>query len=84
VDLGAEAALESVSGSFELRVARGAPRLRLADLEANFGEELLRGQGATQEDGRLHLELSDGRRAVRATVTLVPLQLVWQRTGSPH
>lgn len=77
--LGPEAEVRTVSGSLQLSVVRGAPRLRLSGLEADLGEEVLRGQGATQDDGRLHLLLSDGRRTVRATATLVPFQLTWQR-----
>lgn len=84
VELGADAALESVSGSFQLAVTRGVPRLRLIDLEADFGEEILRGQGSTQDDGRLHLELSDGGRQVRGIATLFPFELVWQRPGNPR
>jgi len=77
--LGPEAAVKTVSGALQLRVVRNAPHLRLSDLEADLGEEVLRGEGATQEDGRLHLVLSDGRRTLRATATLVPFQLTWQR-----
>ena len=71
--------MKTVSGSLQLTVVRSAPRLRLSDLEADLGDEVLRGEGATQEDGRLHLLLSDGRRNLRATATLVPFQLTWQR-----
>ena len=76
--LGPEAEVSAVSGNLQLTVARGVPRLRLTDLEAEVGEETLRGQGATDDDGRLHLELSDGRRTLRATATLDP------KTGTVH
>lgn len=82
VSLGTEAEFDSVSGVFQLTVARGAPRLQLTGLEAAAGEDLYQGQGATQQDGRLRLELTAGRKRLRAAGTLVPFQLVWERVGA--
>lgn len=81
VSLGAEAEFDSVSGVFQLTVARGMPRLQLTKLEAAAGEDLYQGQGSTQEDGRLRLDLTAGRKRLRALGTLAPFQLVWERTG---
>jgi len=83
VIVGPEVEAESVSGKLQLNVARGLPRLRVADLEVYLDEDVLYGQGATQEDGQLHLELTEGRHPVSVTVTLIPLQFSWQRSANP-
>jgi hypothetical protein len=80
VSLGAEAQFDSVAGVFQLTVARGTARLQLTGLEAVADEDLYQGQGSMQEDGSLHLELTAGRKRLRATGTLV--QLVWERAGA--
>ncbi len=76
--LGPEAEVKTVSGKLEMTVARGVPRIRLTGLEVEMGGEILRGQGATGDDGRLHLELSGDRRTLRATADLDP------KTGTVH
>jgi len=82
VIVGPEVEAESLSGKLELMIARGLPRLRLADLEVHLDEDVLYGQGATQEDGQIHLDLADGRHPVRVTVTLIPFQFSWRRSAN--
>ena len=76
--LGPEAEVKTVSGQLELTTARGVPHLRLSGLEVEMGGETLRGQGATGDDGRLHLELSAAGRTLRATAELD------EKTGTVH
>jgi hypothetical protein len=83
VIVGPEVEAESVSGKLQLDVVRGLPRLRVADLEVCLDEDVLYGQGATQNDGQLRLELTDGHQPARVTVTLIPLQFTWQRSANP-
>ncbi len=57
--------LGSMSGDFEL-TAGG--RLRLTGVQAEQGVEAYSGQGVTQPDGKLLLELTSGKRQVRVAV----------------
>jgi len=72
----ADTECRSLSASYQLTVARGAPRLELSALQAAIGPDFFQGQAATRTDGRLAIELSDGRRQLRATLTLSPFQLL--------
>ena len=81
--LDAETELRAISGSYQFSVARGAPRLSVTELQAAMGGDVFQGQGATREDGRLYIELSDGRRQLRLTSALWPFQLVLQQPLSP-
>jgi len=51
------------------------PVLKLSDLAATAGGEVLQGQGAADAEGNVHLELGAGPRALRLTGTLWPLKL---------
>jgi hypothetical protein len=81
--LDADTELRAISGTYRFFVARGAPRLTVSDLQATLGPDVMQGQGATREDGRLYLELSDGRKPLRLSGTLWPFQLVLQPALSP-
>jgi hypothetical protein len=74
VPLGEETA-RSVSGCLELSFDRAEPRARLRCFEMTLDGEVLTGQGATQEDGRLIIDASGARRAVRVVGALQPLAL---------
>lgn len=66
---------KSVAGSFDLRWARGLPSLRLTNLAVTQGQDTFRGQGATREDGKLLVELSDGEKQVRLEAALAPFRI---------
>ncbi len=69
--LAADTEVDEISGDFHLEV--GA-RLILSRVEVTQGQEILRGQGASQVDGRVVLELtSTARKQVRMTGMLLPL-----------
>ena len=75
LELGSMPALERVSGAFLLAWAEPEPRLRFWDLQLAAGDEVYTGTGATQEDGRLLIQLTSGAKEMRMRGTLAKLQL---------
>ncbi len=61
-----DAELRSVSSQFEFTVGAAGLRWKLSNVEAAQGSEVYTGQGATQADGKLVVELT-GRRPLRLT-----------------
>jgi hypothetical protein len=51
------------------------PRLRLTEVQMQMGPDLFIGRGATQEDGRLLLDLSSGARQMRVSGLLGQLAI---------
>lgn len=66
--------VKSVLGAYELSVVRGAPRLQLTGLELTLGQDTYYGQGGTQPDGKLQIELASGKQKMRVGGSLTPLQ----------
>ena len=66
-------AMRAVSGSYRVALANGLPRLLLSNVQVSQGADILVGQGSSQPDGHLVLELTSGRRQVRLTGMLLPL-----------
>ncbi|MDP2999412.1 MAG: AsmA family protein [Bryobacterales bacterium] len=62
-------------GRYEIFFRRGAPQLKLASLEVALGDEIYQGQGATLADGRLGVDLTDGKKWLRLTGRLAPFRL---------
>ena len=60
---------KSASGCYRLEW----PKLRFTELQLLVGPDLFIGRGATQEDGRLLLQLSSGAKLMRVTGTLAQL-----------
>jgi hypothetical protein len=60
---------KSASGCYRLE----GPRLRFTELQVLVGPDLFIGRGATQDDGRLLLQLSSGAKMMRVTGTLAQL-----------
>jgi hypothetical protein len=71
--LAPDSEMREVSGTYQLDAASGVPRLMLANVQVLQGADTLVGQGASQPDGHLVLELASGRRQVRLTGMLLPL-----------
>ncbi len=59
-------------GRYELSFRRSEPRLKLSALEVGLGEETYQGQGAHGADGKVTVELTDGKKSLRLTGTLSP------------
>jgi hypothetical protein len=71
--LAPDAEMRAVSGSYRVTVANGIPRLLLSNVQVSQGADTLTGQGASQPDGHLVLELTSGRKQVRLTGMLLPV-----------
>jgi hypothetical protein len=65
----------SVSGTCTLTVPGGLPQLRLSDLHATSGTDIFQGDGITDEEGRLQLELTSGERQIHLSGTVSPFLL---------
>jgi hypothetical protein len=63
---------KSASGCYRLE----GPRLRFTELQLQVGSELYVGRGATQDDGRLLLQLSNGGKQMRIMGPLAKLTVV--------
>jgi hypothetical protein len=71
--LGPDALVRDIAGSYRLAPVSGIPRLVLSNLQVAQGQDALTGQGSSQPDGRIVLELTSGRRQVRLTGMLLPI-----------
>jgi AsmA-like protein len=71
--LAPDAEVREVSGSYSVGLSYGVPRLLLSNVQVLQGAETLVGQGASQPDGHLVLELVSGRKQVRLTGMLLPV-----------
>lgn len=65
--------VREVSGSYRVGPYYRVPRLLLSDVQVIQGAETLVGQGASQPDGHIVLELTSGRKQVRLTGMLLPV-----------
>jgi hypothetical protein len=71
--LAPDAEMRVVSGAYRVAAANGIPRLLLSNVQVSQGADTLVGQGSSQPDGHLVLELTSGRRQVRLTGMLLPV-----------
>ncbi len=71
--LAPDADVREVSGSYRVGISSGLHRLLLSNLQVLQGAETLVGQGASQPDGHIVLELASGRKQVRLTGMLLPV-----------
>lgn len=65
----------SVAGYYVFAVSRQGPKITLTSVQAALGAERFSGQGSTQQDGKLQLELASSNRVVHVTGPLAPLRL---------
>jgi len=65
----------TLSGSYAVTWTPAAARLRLSDLSLRAEDGIYVGRGATQDDGRLLIVLSNGAKEMRMTGTLAALKL---------
>jgi AsmA protein len=71
--LAPDAEVREVSGSYRLGGSQGVPRLLLSNVQVLQGADTLVGQGASQPDGHIVLELASGRKQVKLTGMLLPV-----------
>jgi hypothetical protein len=67
--------LESVTGAYDLVWAKARPTWRFVGLQLVSGDETYTGQGATQPDGRLLIQLTSGSKEMHMRGTLAELRL---------
>jgi hypothetical protein len=65
--------VQEVVGAYRVVAASGIPRLLLSGVQVSQGADTLSGQGSSQPDGHIVLELTSGRRQVRLTGMLLPV-----------
>ena len=75
LDFGTLAPWRSASGSYALSWMQASPRLRLSDLRLRTEDEVYTGRGATQDDGRLLIVLTNGTREMRMSGTLASVRV---------
>ena len=75
LELGLTPSVKSVSGTYRLAWAKPEPRLSFQELELEISDEVYTGRGATQEDGRLLIELTSPTREMRVSGTLAKLRV---------
>ena len=66
--------LKTVSGNFRLEWSARGPRLKFEELRTQVGADLYFGHGASQNDGRVLVELWAGPKQLRVIGTLAPLR----------
>ena len=66
-----ESLLDHATGTFELVFPGGVPKTKLTNVEVSQGSETYQGQGGTQTDGRVMLELSSGPKQLKVIGTLL-------------
>lgn len=75
IDLGTLPPLRSVAGVYNFSWWQAGPRLRLTTLNLRTEAETYTGRGATQDDGRLLILLSNGAKEMRMSGTLANLKV---------
>jgi hypothetical protein len=75
IDVIPEYPLNTISGTYTFGIARTGPQVKLTALQAASGSERFLGEGSTQPDGRLQLELASASRVMQVTGKMIPLRL---------
>lgn len=73
IELSPDTEVREIAGSYRLTATAGIPRLLLSNIQVMQGADTLFGQGASQPDGHVVLELTSGRKQVRLTGMLLPI-----------
>lgn len=75
LDFGTLPPLRTVAGAYSFSWWQSGPRLRLTALNLRTEDEIYTGRGATQDDGRLVILLSNGAKEMRMSGTLAKLKV---------
>jgi hypothetical protein len=70
-----ETPISSIAGSYVFAVSPQGPKITLTAVQASLGAERFSGQGGTQQDGKLQMELASASRTVHVSGPLAPLRL---------
>ena len=75
LELGTLPPLKAMSGGYSFSWWQAGPRLELSGLNLRTEDETYTGRGATQDDGRLVIVLTNGAREMRMSGTLAKLKV---------
>jgi len=75
VEFGTLPPLRGISGTYSFSWWQAGPRLQLTGLTLRTDEETYTGSGATRDDGRLLIQLTNGAREMRMSGTLAKLKV---------
>jgi AsmA family len=73
IELGPETQVREITGAYRVAATGGIPRLSLSNVVLSQGLDTFSGQGSSQPDGHIVLELTSGRRQVRLSGMLFPM-----------
>lgn len=73
IELSPDTEVNEISGAYRVAPVLGIPRLTLSNLLVVQGADNLSGQGSSQPDGHIVLDLTTGRKQVRLTGMLLPI-----------
>jgi hypothetical protein len=73
IELAPDTEVDEITGSYRVAPAFGIPRLTLSNLQVAQGSDNLSGQGSSQPDGHIILDLISGKKQVRLTGMLLPM-----------
>ena len=63
----------AITGAYKIAPVSGIPRLVLSNIQVEQGPDTFVGQGSSQPDGHIVLELTSGRKQLRLTGMLLPI-----------
>lgn len=75
VDVLQEYPVRTVSGTYGLSITRSGPQIKLTAVQAALGAERFSGQGSTQPDGKLLVDLASASRIMHVGGPVAPLRL---------
>ncbi len=73
IALSPDTEVSAITGGYKLAPVSGIPRLVLSNIQMEQGADTFSGQGASQPDGHIVLELTSGRKQLRLTGMLLPI-----------
>jgi hypothetical protein len=73
IELGPETQVREIAGVYRVAASGGIPRLSLSNVVLSQGLDTFSGQGSSQPDGHIVLELTSGRKQVRLSGMLLPM-----------
>ncbi len=73
IELGPDTQVREITGSYSVAASGGIPKLSLSNVLLSQGLDTFTGQGSSQPDGHIILELTSGRKQVRLSGMLFPM-----------
>jgi hypothetical protein len=73
IELGPDAEVNAIAGGYKLGPVSGIPRLVLSNIQVEQGADTFSGQGSSQPDGHIVLDLTSGRKQLRLSGMLLPV-----------